>query len=167
MLSIKNLVGVSLCCRGDQTLSWSGGRTAHDSRPTMAGLSCTVRYSRIFCGHWVSRLWRRRGGGQGLNRDAPDRRTFCACEGKRALHSYTPRSHSCGPCVAAFEIGFADVDGHRASVTQFHRQPLHDRSARTHTRTSAARNDRPGGWRSSQVHRSRRNRAAVDRYRCL
>ena len=61
----------------------------------------------------------------------------------------------------------ADVDGDRADVTQFQWQTLHDRSVRTYTPARAARNDRRDGRRSSEVHRSRRDRPAVDRYRCL
>ncbi len=87
---------------------------------------------------------------------------------EKALRTPTPDNRiPAGRLSPPSAPAVANVDGHRADVTQFQWQTLHDRSARTRTPARAARNDRRDGRRSSEVHRSRRNRPAVDRHRCL
>ena len=153
---------------------FSCSSTAPDLRPTMASYDVLSGTTNILCDHRVSRDGRRRGVGHRLNWDASDGRTFCARAGKCDSHFNTHDRNLAGcpspPCrrtSSTSKSAVADVDGHRADMTQFHWQPLHNRSARTHARSPAARNDRRDGRRSFEVYRSRRDRTAVDRYRCL
>jgi len=74
---------------------------------------------------------------------------------EKALRTPTPDNRiPAGRLSPPSTPAVADVGGHRADVTQFQWQTLHNRSARTHTPALAARNDRRDARRSSEVHRS-------------